>query len=57
MNDIFNQIFLISYAPHGTNASPLPPPRDLIKKVVQECDCPFSVVGQSYIKRIKRKKE
>jgi len=31
-----------SYAPHGTNASALPPPRDLIKKVVQECDCPFS---------------
>ena len=22
-------------------ASPLPPPRDLIKKVVQKCVCPF----------------
>ncbi|MDD3553804.1 MAG: hypothetical protein PHC35_04710 [Deltaproteobacteria bacterium] len=33
LNNIFNQIFLISYATHGTNASPLPPPRDLIKKV------------------------
>jgi hypothetical protein len=31
-----------SYATHGTNASPLPPQRDLIKKVVQECVCPFS---------------
>jgi len=30
-----------SYAPHGTNASPLLPQRDLIKKVVQECVCPF----------------
>jgi hypothetical protein len=36
--------FLGSYAPHGTNAPPLPPPIDLIKKVVQKCVCPFVII-------------
>jgi len=35
-----------SYAPHGTNASPLPPSKNdvffvSIKNVIQECTCPF----------------
>ena len=38
-----------SYAPHGTNASLLPPPRDLIKKVVQECVCPFVLFCSPYL--------
>jgi hypothetical protein len=31
-----------SYAPHGTNAPPLPPHlKNLIKNIIQECTCSF----------------
>jgi hypothetical protein len=51
---LYRPSFLGSYAPHGTNTSPLPPPRDLIKKVVQECVCPFVLFFVLFIKIISK---